>query len=210
MTLTISNITGDGLSVPQIRFSVEQPDTYPDSIAFEGSLVPVPPPGGTTTPITFTGSPLGPINPPGSGSMYYNVQVDPGAGPNFPATVPATLQNSPTGDPAPVSATAIVVYRFVVPTGSVDPALITSNSTPDLWLPRPHVRVSEAGELENIEGVVPGEHMVISSASPIPGEDDPEDAPSRAAFQASLDAAAGGVAKAAAQAARLSQASHNS
>lgn len=208
MTLTVSNITGDGLSVPQLRFSVEQPDTYPDSIVFEGSIVPVPNP---TTPVTtaipITGSPLGPISPPGSGSMYYNIQVDPGPGPTFPASVAATLQSSATGDPAPITSTALVLYRFVIPTGSTNPALIVSDSTPNLWLPKPHLRVSEDGAtVEPDPEVEPGEHMVLDAGTTFPGEDDAEDAPSREAFEEAQMKADAGVDKADAQVERLSAA----
>jgi len=60
-----------------------------------------------------------------SPEVRYNVQVDSGTG-------AATVQQSTTADPAPISPTSLVVFRQTLGTTSTDPAL-TPEATPDTW-----------------------------------------------------------------------------
>lgn len=119
MPLTISNYTGDGATAPKLDTYIQLPDS--------GTTVLV---GGSVTAVnlplaTITGSPLTMPVAPGSGSIFWNIQVDQISG-------AATVQQSTTADPAPVNGNTLVIFRQTLVPGSIDPAT-TLSSTPDTW-----------------------------------------------------------------------------
>ena len=119
MPLTVINQTGDGTVAALIDTAVTLPDSG-SVVQIDGRVTP---PGGAT--VQVTGSPLTMPAAPGSGQIFWNIQVDTGTG-------AASVQQSTTADPAPISGTALVVFRQTLGATSTDPAL-TAASTPDTW-----------------------------------------------------------------------------
>lgn len=119
MPATISNFTGDGVTAPRLDTFVQLPDTGA-TVLISGAVTPI---GGPQVPIT--GSPLTMPTAPGSGSIFWNIQVDTGTG-------AATVQQSTLADPAPISTTSVVVFRQTLAVGNTDAALDVA-ATPDTW-----------------------------------------------------------------------------
>jgi len=117
VSLTITNQTGDGVLDDLFNTVVTLPDTG-TAVQIDGYVRPV---GGP--PVNVSGSPLTIPNAAGAGSVFYNIQVD-------SVTGVATVQQSTTADPPPVTAAARVVFRQTLTPSSVDPALVPE-STPD-------------------------------------------------------------------------------
>ena len=119
MPLTTSNYSGDGITAVKVDTYIQLPDSG-TVVNVQGSVTA---PG--SVPATITGSPLAMPAAPGSGSTYWNIQVDTGTG-------VATVQQSASADPPPISATAVVIFRQTLVPSSTDPALVGS-ATPDDW-----------------------------------------------------------------------------
>lgn len=116
MPLTVSNTTGDGINTIYIQCSIELPDSG-QTVNVTGM---VQAPGQAAVPIT--GSPLTMPPAPGSGSTYWNIQVNTTSG-------VASVQQSSSSDP-PALASNVVIFRQTLVPSSGDPAL-TPDSTPD-------------------------------------------------------------------------------
>ncbi len=119
MPLTITNITGDGVFDDLFAVTLTLPDTG-TVVAIDGRVQPI-----AGASVAVTGSPLAIPAAPTTGSVFYNVQVD-------TVTGLATVQQSTTADPVPISASARVVFRQTLVLSSTDPAL-TPSSTPDTY-----------------------------------------------------------------------------
>jgi hypothetical protein len=122
MPVTFSNLTGDGVTVAQVKTSVELPDSG-TSVSICGTVTPV-----AGSPIAVTGSPLTMPAIPGSGTTYWNIQVD-------VTTGAATVQQSGTADPAPINGNNVVVFRQQLVAGAGAPDLDPGgqDTTPDTW-----------------------------------------------------------------------------
>ncbi len=119
MSLTVTNQSGDGATATLLDVTLQLPDTG-TVVGIIGRVQMVGNPA-----VTVTGTPLAIPVAPATGSVFYNVQVDSGTG-------VATVQQSTTADPAPISQTALVVFRQTLGTTSTDPAT-TPEATPDTW-----------------------------------------------------------------------------
>ena len=119
MPLTITNQSGDGVTADLLDVSLQLPDSG-TSVTLSGRVVVK---GGAGQAIT--GSPLTMPTAPATGSVFWNVQVDSISG-------AATVQQSTTADPAPISSTNRVVFRQTLTPTSND-AATTPESTPDSW-----------------------------------------------------------------------------
>jgi hypothetical protein len=117
MPLTISNWTGDGVKDPVIATSIQLPDSG-TSVIIAGSVTPT---GGQ--PVTVTGSPVTAPAPPGSGSVYWIIQVN-------TATGAATVKQSAVAMSAADSGNQIVFAQTLVP-GTTDEAANATDVTPD-------------------------------------------------------------------------------
>ncbi len=117
MSLTVTNQTGDGVLDDLFNVVVTLPDTG-TAVQLDGYVQPV---GGPS--VNITGGPLTIPTAPASGSVFYNIQVDSVAG-------AASVQQSTTADPAPVTGTSRVVFRQTLTSSVTDPAL-GAESTPD-------------------------------------------------------------------------------
>lgn len=119
MPLTTSNYSGDGVNTVKVDTYIQLPDSG-TAVNVAGSVQAVGSPA-----VAITGSPLTMPAAPASGSIFWNIQVDTGTG-------AATVQQSTTADPAPISTTAVVIFRQTLTSTSTDPALVGS-ATPDDW-----------------------------------------------------------------------------
>lgn len=119
MPLTASNYSGDGVTTNKVDTYVQLPDSG-TTVPVQGSVTLI---GGGPAPIT--GSPLTMPTAPGSGSIFWNIQVD-------GTTGAATVQQSTTADPAPINGNNVVVFRQTLLAGSTDPA-IAGGASPDTW-----------------------------------------------------------------------------
>jgi hypothetical protein len=119
MPLTISNWTGDGIVDPNIATAIELPDSG-SSILITGTVTAT---GGTRTSVT--GSPLTAPSPPGSGSIFWLIQVHTGTG-------AATIKQSTVSMPA-ADATNVVVFQQTLVPSSTDEALVATDVTPDTY-----------------------------------------------------------------------------
>ena len=70
MPKTVSDVSGDGVTMPYVAVSLTLPDVG-STIQGEGNFTPV---GGVSQPIT--GFPLTAPSPPGSGLIYWIIQVN--------------------------------------------------------------------------------------------------------------------------------------
>jgi len=119
MPLTITNQSGDGVTANLLDVTLQLPDSG-TAVGIIGRVQAVGAPAAV-----ITGSPLAIPATPAAGSVFYNIQVDSVSG-------AATVQQSPAADPAPISPTALVVFRQTLVPTSIDPAL-TPEATPDTW-----------------------------------------------------------------------------
>lgn len=119
MPLTVIDVTGDGVVADLSDVAIQLPDSG-TSVTISGRVQAV---GASSAAIT--GSPLTMPTAPASGSVFWNIQVDTVSG-------AASVQQSTSADPAPISQTARVVFRQTLSPSSTDPAL-TPESTPDSW-----------------------------------------------------------------------------
>jgi hypothetical protein len=149
MPVTLSINTGDGKNTLKIQAALTLPDSG-TSLSLAGTIQQ---PG--QNPVALTGSPLTMPAAPGSGSIFWNVQVnyltgaavvvqstvaDPppaGQGPNMPLLVGQLLQaaNTPPGGRATQASdqsTNVVIFRQTLVNGSPAAAWAnTTNSVPD-------------------------------------------------------------------------------
>ncbi len=121
MSVTIGTTTGDGISAPLICTAVELPDSG-TTVNISGYVQLV---GGQ--PVDLTGTTVTMPAAPGSGSTYWNINVDAG---NGGAT---TVQTSSVADPGALNTTSLVIFRQRLDVGQIDPALVSTDSTPDTW-----------------------------------------------------------------------------
>lgn len=120
MPITFSNYTGDGAGSTLLDTVVQLPDSG-TNVLIAGSVDP----SGAGNPVAITGSPLTMPAAPGSGSIFWNIQVD-------TTTGVATVQQSTSADPAPINGNNVVVLRQTLVPSSTNPA-ITGAATPDTW-----------------------------------------------------------------------------
>lgn len=120
MPMTISNYSGDGTSSVNIDSYIQLPDSG-TSVLVAGSVNPV----GTSGALTITGSPLTMPAAPGSGSIFWNIQVD-------TTTGASTVQQSTSSDPVAIDGNNVVIFRQTLISTSTNPAL-TPSSTPNTW-----------------------------------------------------------------------------
>lgn len=117
--MTISNSTGDGVTSVKLSTAIALPDSG-TSVAVAGTVLD--PAVGTQQ--TITGSPVTIPAAPGSGNIYYVIQV-------ATATGAATVKQSTSAIPVADAGNAMVFQQTLVPT-STDPAL-TPAVTPDTY-----------------------------------------------------------------------------
>jgi hypothetical protein len=117
--LTISNWTGDGPE-PIIATAIELPDSG-TSVIITGTVTAQG--GGPAVPVT--GSPLAAPAPPGSGSVFWIIQVN-------TTTGAATVKQSTVSMPAPDPGNVMVFQQTLVP-ASTDEALVATDVTPDTY-----------------------------------------------------------------------------
>lgn len=117
--MTVSNATGDGINDVRIVASIELPDSG-TSVTVGGTVLD--PAVGTVQAIT--GSPVTIPAAPGSGSIYYVIQVATATG---AATVKQSTTAMPTSD-----AGNVVIFQQTLGTTNTDPALAAS-ATPTTY-----------------------------------------------------------------------------
>ena len=120
MGLTIGTVTGDAIIDPLINTNVELPDAG-TTVGISGYVQAI---GGK--PVDVTGTTVTMPAAPGTGSTFWNIQVD-------TVTGATTVQTSPTADPGPISGTTLTIFRQRLDAGVTDPALAATSSTPDTW-----------------------------------------------------------------------------
>lgn len=120
MPITISNYTGDGSGTTKLDCDIQLPDSG-TAVLVGGSVDP----SGAGNPVAITGSPLAMPAAPGSGSIFWNIQVD-------VTTGAATVQQSTSVDPAAINGNNVVVFRQTLVPGNSNPALVAT-ATPDTW-----------------------------------------------------------------------------
>jgi hypothetical protein len=120
VSITIGTITGDGIIDPLINTNVELPDAG-TTVGISGFVQAI---GGLK--VDVSGATVTMPAAPGSGSVFWNIQVDAGTG----AT---TVQTSTVADPAPVTGASLTIFRQRLDAGQTDPALVATDSTPDTW-----------------------------------------------------------------------------
>ncbi len=119
MGATFSNQTGDGLTSVLITTNISLPDAG-SSVGIAGT---VSTPG--NAPVTITGSPVTVPSPPGSGSIYFIIQINTSTG-------AATVKQSTSATPAPDAGNTTVFADILLPSNT-DLALDPSESTPDTY-----------------------------------------------------------------------------
>ncbi|GAC1373740.1 MAG: hypothetical protein NVSMB4_00640 [Acidimicrobiales bacterium] len=119
MSLSIQNRSGDGINDYFIDTIVVLPDSG-SSVTVGGMVALI---GGAN--VLVTGSPLTAPAVPGSGSTFWNIQID-------GTTGAATVQQSPSADPPAINANNIVIFRQTL-TFAVSSAALTADTstTPD-------------------------------------------------------------------------------
>ena len=118
MSLTITNTPGDGT----FQAAIQLPDSG-QNILVEGSIWP----GATGDPNTetiFSGSPLTAPSPPGSGSIYWIIEVN-------QTTGALDIQQNTTGFPVTNSAGCITIFQQTLTSSNTDDALDATSVTPD-------------------------------------------------------------------------------
>lgn len=119
MPLTISNWTGDGPE-PIISTMIELPDSG-QSVIIAGTVTPQ----GGGPAVNVTGSPLTAPAPPGSGSIFWVIQVN-------TTTGAASIKQSTVSMPVADSGNVVVFQQTLVP-ASTDEALVATDVTPDTY-----------------------------------------------------------------------------
>lgn len=119
MPITISNYTGDAVLTNQVATSIELPDSG-TSVTITGTVTSA---GGSQ--VSVTGSPLTAPAAPGSGSIYWVIQVNLSTG---AATIKQSTSSMPTAD-----AGNIVVFQQTLVSGNTDSALVATDVTPDTY-----------------------------------------------------------------------------
>jgi len=119
MPKTSCSFSGDGVAAPMVQVSVALPDTG-SSISIDGQVTAV---GGT--PVAITGSPLTSPTPPGSGNIYWMIQVNSATG---AATIKQSTSAMPTAD-----AGNIQVFSDTMTPTDTNLAQDTATATPDTW-----------------------------------------------------------------------------
>jgi hypothetical protein len=119
MSRTISDISGDGISTPLIRFSMMLPET--------GAIVPI---TGSVESVgnpivTLTGSPITVPIAPATGLIYYILQANTTTG---AVTVKQSVGAMPTAD-----ALNQQIFSTILQTTDLNPALDADNITPDTY-----------------------------------------------------------------------------
>lgn len=118
MPLTIGNLTGDGLTSDLIACSIEIPDSG-TSYLVTGSVTPK---GGTAQ--AMTGSPITAPTPPGSGNIYWIIQVNTSTG-------ALSIKQNTTGPAPSPDAGNDTIFTQTLASGVTDPALVATDVTPD-------------------------------------------------------------------------------
>lgn len=124
MPLTIQNVSGDAVNDVRLDTIVILPDAG-SSVVVGGYVQPI-----GKAQVAITGSPLTAPAVPGSGSTFWNIQVDAGTG-------AASVQTSTTVDPPPILSAdgvtpQVVVFRQTLTFGVSSAALdADTSSTPD-------------------------------------------------------------------------------
>lgn len=119
MPLTVSNYTGDGVVSAGIATSIQLPDSG-SSVQITGSVDTV-----TGAAVAVTGSPLTAPTPPGSGSVFWIIQVD---GVTGVASVKQSTVSIPAADTG-----GVVVFTQTLTPSSANLALVSTTSTPDTY-----------------------------------------------------------------------------
>ncbi len=118
MPLSISNLTGDGVTDDHIAVAVSLPDINAGNLLLSGSVQ-----AKGAAPQNVTGSPIALPAAPAAGSIFLNVQVD-------VTTGAATLQQSAVAAPAPINPNNRIVYGMTLLPSNTSPAL-DAGTTPD-------------------------------------------------------------------------------
>jgi len=116
MPITTSSTTGDGVLSDYLDYDIEIPDSG-TSVSVSGTVQPA---GGVAAPMT--GSPVTIPAAPGSGSLYYIVQVN-------KLTGALSVKQSASLVPAADAGNEAIFTQTLLPS-STDPAL-TPDTTPD-------------------------------------------------------------------------------
>lgn len=133
MPITISNATGDGLTTSQMRTNIQLPDSG-TTVQVNGVVRPALPAAAQNNnpvpAVTITGSPLTIPAPPGSGSIFYNIQVD-------VVTGAAVVVQSTVSDPAPALSSdgvtpKVVIFRQTLTNASSANPTLNPSTTPSL------------------------------------------------------------------------------
>lgn len=115
MPMTITNFT-DGED--KINCQIQLPDSG-SAVQIQGEVL-----KGGLSPVQISGSPLTAPSPPGSGSIFWNIQVEGQTG-------VASVQQSTSADPPLNTLTSLIVFRQTLVSTSSDLAQ-TPSSTPDV------------------------------------------------------------------------------
>lgn len=118
MPVTRTEASGDGINAAIVNYAIALPDTNGGSVLITGY---VQQPGFSTQSIT--GSPLTAPVAPGSGSLYWNINVD-------YTTGAVTVQSSVSSDPLP-TATGLILYRETLTATTLVTDIDPTQSTPD-------------------------------------------------------------------------------
>jgi len=118
MPLTISNVTGDGVSTTMVQSAIEVPDSG-TTVLVTGQII-----NPTAGTFPLSGSPLTIPAVPGSGSVFYILQAS-------LTTGVVTVKQSPTAMPT-VDAGNTLLFSQSLVAGQADPALDQS-TTPDTF-----------------------------------------------------------------------------
>lgn len=120
MPLSITNLTGDGINETKIATAVMLPDSG-STVNVEGFVQAVNLPAQSFS--TTVAAPA----VPGSGSVFWNIQVDVTSG-------AVTAQQSTVSDPAPINGNNVVIFRQTLTFGTSGASLaLDPSSTPDLY-----------------------------------------------------------------------------
>jgi hypothetical protein len=133
MGLTISYSEGNGIADDQLNIGVQLPDTNGGNLIVIGAIAPAGSP-----PDSFGPTTLACPAAPGSGSIYWNVQVDPyvvGGNPSIQQSTSAAPAALASGDGVSGHVQRIV-YSCVLTSSTTDPAL-DAGTTPDPSLGAP-------------------------------------------------------------------------
>ena len=125
MSLNIQYLEGDGVNDDKYQLLIAIPDTNGGNLTVDGTIQLV-----GQSAMTIPQSSLAMPAAPGSGSIYWNIQVDGNSG-------IANIQQSTIGFPAPLTPTCRVVFNQQLTSANTDPAIDPAASTPDPSLGSP-------------------------------------------------------------------------